>query len=115
MLLIADASSKEELVGLTGECSITEVPAPQIINYDSCATSLFKWTEGSTRIRIQSIAVTIAEITDAVTKDSLGSLVNVSGVYGDKSKMTTTGALLSDRSGEVNGNYIGTVGSRGAF
>jgi len=43
-------------------------------------------------------------------------LDDVSGVYADKSKMTTTGALLSDRSGEKTGNYIGTVGSqRGDF
>ncbi|MEO3404523.1 DUF6089 family protein [Mucilaginibacter sp. CAU 1740] len=40
-------------------------------------------------------------------------LDDVSGVYADKGRFTTTsGRLLSDRSGELTGKYIGTIGSQ---
>jgi hypothetical protein len=43
-------------------------------------------------------------------------LDDVSGVYPDKSKLSQISALLSDRSGEKTGNFIGTAGSqRGDF
>lgn len=43
-------------------------------------------------------------------------LDDVSGVYPVKNGMGTTARLLSDRSGELTGNYIGTAGSqRGDF
>jgi hypothetical protein len=43
-------------------------------------------------------------------------LDDVSGVYPNKQGMGTTARLLSDRSGEITGNYIGTAGSqRGDF
>jgi len=39
-------------------------------------------------------------------------LDDVSGVYPDKSKLSFTGSVLSDRSGEKTGVYIGTPGSQ---